>query len=48
LQAYLQRQNMYVNPIVSIYTITSAILILIVLWLVNFFTIKKYIARTEK
>jgi hypothetical protein len=48
LQVYLQKQNMYVNAIVSIYTIMSAFLILTVLWVVNFFTVKKYIKRTEK
>jgi hypothetical protein len=48
LQAFLQKQNMYINPAVSPYTIGSAVLILIVLWLVNKLTIKKYIKQTEK
>jgi hypothetical protein len=48
LQAFLQKQNMYVSPVVSLYTIAAAVLILVVLWAVNFTTIKKYIRQTEK
>jgi hypothetical protein len=48
LQAFLQKQNMHVSPVVSLYTIAAAALILVVLWAVNFTTIKKYIRQTEK
>ena len=47
LQAFLQKQNMYVNAIVSPYTIATAAVILIVLWIVNYTTIRKYIKQTE-
>jgi len=48
LQAFLQKQNMYVSQWVSYYTIATTFIILLVLWLVNYVTIKKYIKETEK
>lgn len=48
LQAFLLQQNMYINRWISWYTIAAAASILIVLWLVNYVTIKKYVKETEK
>ncbi len=48
LHGYLQKQNMHVSPWLSWYTIIAAAIILLVLWLVNRNTIKKYIRLTEK
>jgi hypothetical protein len=48
LQVFLLQQNMYINPWISLYTAMTTALILIVLWLVNYTTIKKYIKITEK
>jgi len=43
LQQFLRNQNIYLSPVISTYTISAAGLILLVLWAVNFTTIKKYI-----
>ena len=43
LESFLQSQNMFINQWLSLYTIATALIILMVLWLVNYFTIKKYI-----
>ena len=43
LQSFLQGQNMFIDQWISYYTIIAAVLILAVLWVVNYFTIKKYI-----
>jgi cell division protein FtsX len=48
LQAFLSKQNMYVSSWIDWYTVVAAALILVVLWLVNYTTIKKYIKETEK
>jgi hypothetical protein len=48
LQQFLKEQNMYVSPWISYYTVIGAALILLVLWIVNRSTIKKYIRQTEK
>ncbi|HWB27892.1 MAG TPA: FtsX-like permease family protein [Chitinophagaceae bacterium] len=45
LQHVLQMQNIYVNPVISVYTIAAGILVLLVLWLVNLNTIRKYIRQ---
>jgi len=45
LQQILQGQNIYLNPVISVYSIVTAILILLVLWIVNFTTIRKYIRQ---
>lgn len=45
LQHILQLQNIYVSPIISIYTIATAALVVFVLWLVNYTTIKKYVRQ---
>lgn len=45
LQGVLQAQNIYVSPVISVYTIATGLLVLVVLWLVNFSTIKKYIRQ---
>ncbi len=47
LHKFLQTQSMGVSPIISIYTIIMAALVLLVLWLVNKQTIKQYIKQTE-
>jgi hypothetical protein len=43
LQGFLQKQNMNISPWISLYTLITAGVILLVLWLVNFSTIRKYI-----
>jgi len=43
LKRILDAQHFYVNGIISLYTIIAGIIILIVLWLVNYYTIRKYI-----
>jgi hypothetical protein len=45
LQHVLQQQNIYVSPVISVYTIAAGLLVLVVLWLVNFSTIRKYIKQ---
>ena len=47
LQSFLRNQNMYISPWVSVFTIVAAALVLAVLWIVNFTTIRKYIRQTE-
>ena len=48
LQTFLATQNMFVSRWISLYTILSALIILVVLWIVNLTTIRKYIGETEK
>ncbi|HSU52416.1 MAG TPA: hypothetical protein VLJ41_17540 [Segetibacter sp.] len=48
LQAFLSTQNMFVSRWISLYTILSALIILVVLWIVNLTTIRKYIGETKK
>ena len=48
LQTFLATQNMFVSRWISLYTILSALIILVVLWIVNLTTIRKYIRETEK
>jgi hypothetical protein len=43
LKSFLQAQNIHVNPFLSYTTFIVAIVILLVLWMVNHQTIKKYI-----
>jgi len=43
LKKILDTQHIYVNGMISVYTIIAAIIILAVLWLVNNYTIRKYI-----
>lgn len=43
LRSVLQSQNIYVSPYISLVTIGAAIAILIVLWLVNRWSISKYV-----
>ncbi len=43
VQKLLANQNMIVSPWISIYTIMAALAIILVLWLVNIRTIKKYV-----
>ena len=43
LESFLRNQNMFISQWLSVYTIATAFIILSVLWLVNYFTIKKYI-----
>ena len=45
LQRILKEQNMFIASYPSPFTIAAAVLILVVLWLVNSLTIKKYIAQ---
>ena len=47
LYHFLQQQRMNISPWTSVYTIFTAALILLVLWLVNILTIRKYIKQTE-
>ena len=47
LYKWLLMQNIFVNAYISLYTILAGVLILLVLWLANRNTIKKYIS-TEK
>lgn len=47
LQGFLSQQKMFIKPWLSYYTIIAAALIVIVLWLVNLQTIKKYIKQAE-
>ncbi|WP_207491423.1 FtsX-like permease family protein [Aridibaculum aurantiacum] len=48
LQRFLQQQNMNISPWISYYTVLTAALILLVLWLVNTRTIYKYIKQAEE
>jgi len=48
LYNWLQVQHMFVNPFISLYTIITAFVILLVLWIVNFTTIRKYISLRNK
>lgn len=43
VQKLLANQNMNVSPWISVYTIMAALAIILVLWLVNIRTIKKYV-----
>ncbi|HNM33536.1 MAG TPA: hypothetical protein PKI98_01470 [Chitinophagaceae bacterium] len=43
LYKYLQAQNIFLSAYISIYTIVAACVVLMLLWLVNHLTIKKYI-----
>jgi hypothetical protein len=47
LQQFLARQSMVVESFISVYTIAAAVLILFVLWLVNFLTLQKYVSKTS-
>ena len=47
LQGILKAQHIYLNALLSYTTIIAAVLILIVLWLVNRMSIKKYIGLTQ-
>lgn len=46
LQSYLQNNQMVVDKFISIYTVAAAVVILFVLWLVNFLTVRKYVYKT--
>ena len=48
LPTFLATQNMFVSRWISLYTILSALIILVVLWIVNLTTIRKYIGETKK
>lgn len=41
LQQLLQKQNIFIEQFISVYTIALAVLIIALLWLANYFTIKK-------
>jgi hypothetical protein len=43
LKMFLQTQHIYINPLISLTTIIAGVLVLLVLWLVNRMSIKKYI-----
>ena len=43
LQQMLHHQNIYLSPVISVYTVLAGVVMLLVLWLVNFTTIKKYV-----
>ncbi len=40
---YVKQQNIFLNNFISVYTVAASIAVLMVLWLVNLGTIKKYI-----
>jgi len=44
----LQQQNIFVDAYISIHTFITAVIILLVLWIVNISTIKKYISLQDK
>lgn len=46
LAEFLQQQSMYVMHLISPFTILAALIILVVLWLVNSSTIRKYIRQS--
>ena len=46
LQTFLHGQAMFISPYISIYTIAVCLLVVAVLWVVNFATIKKHVHRT--
>jgi len=48
LAGFLTKQNIFVNTMLSAYTIMVAAIILLVLWIVNYRTIKKYIALNKE
>ena len=48
LYSWLQVQHMFVNHFISLYTLVTAFVILLVLWAVNFTTIRKYIRLRDK
>ena len=39
LESFLRSQNMFISQWLSFYTIATALIILVVLWLVNYFTV---------
>jgi len=45
LYRFLHEQNIYVQSFISVYTLITAVIILLVLWFVNYFTIRKYIRQ---
>ena len=47
LQHRLATQSIYISSFLSLFTVAAAVVILLVLWLVNSFTIKKYISQTS-
>lgn len=47
LAAFLQAKGIYMPHLISVMTIVAAVLILLVLWLVNNFTVKKYIREAR-
>jgi len=44
----LKKQHIYISTFTSYYTIAAAVLVLWVLWLVNLFTIRRYITLQDK
>jgi hypothetical protein len=47
LSAFLQKQNIFTSAFISWTTIVTSIIVLVLLWLVNYTTIKKYIQSTK-
>ena len=47
LRNFLQAQHIYLNPIIALSTIITAVIILFVLWFVNRMSIRKYISLTQ-
>lgn len=45
LHNLLLKQNMFINQWISLYTILCALIILVVIWVVNIVTIRKYISQ---
>ena len=44
----LEMEHIFVSPFTSVFTFVSALVILAVLWIVNFYTIRKYIRLQDK
>jgi hypothetical protein len=47
LAAFLLQKSIHLPYFLSLYTVGAALLILLVLWLVNRYTIHRYIARAR-
>ena len=45
---WLAAQNIFVSTFTSLYTFAAALIVLFVLWFVNYSTIRKYIAMQDK
>ncbi|MFL9482947.1 hypothetical protein ACI6Q2_09225 [Chitinophagaceae bacterium LWZ2-11] len=44
---YLEQKNIYIQPAISVFTVLAALFVLLILWIVNSVTIKRYVAGRE-